>query len=181
MTDAWEYNEELDTPKSYSAFCLYRDLGPTRSMLQAYKLYKAHQKRPRSVVDGTFKRWSVDGKWDDRSLAWDLAQEKERRSKVSEEVRSAYEKRLEAIRSTAETIALERLQASRIISKIAVREAKKIDSLPSDEFKQKNMAELVAIANLLKLDATSVEAALKIADEALGISDLIEQYSGNKK
>jgi len=38
----WEFNNDLDTAKSYQGFTCYRDLGPTRSLESAYQVYK-HQ------------------------------------------------------------------------------------------------------------------------------------------
>jgi hypothetical protein len=37
MPESWDAPEEGETAATYRAFCVYRDLGPARSVLAAWK------------------------------------------------------------------------------------------------------------------------------------------------
>lgn len=58
-----------ETSKAYTAFCAYRDLGPRRSLLEAYR---ATYDRPRATtLPGHFTNWSTKYSWVERVRAWD--------------------------------------------------------------------------------------------------------------
>ncbi len=66
MPELWE-RLESDTPKSYEAFCVYRDMGASRSLDKAWKQHKNSIKNtPRY-----FAQWSIDHNWQERVQAWD--------------------------------------------------------------------------------------------------------------
>jgi hypothetical protein len=63
---AWELRDD-ETPKSYAAFCIYRDLGPDRSVAKALE---ADGKTVGSR--GYWEAWCSKYDWVDRAAAYDL-------------------------------------------------------------------------------------------------------------
>ena len=177
----WEFDKDLDTAKSYQGFTCYRDLGPTRSLDAAFALYR-HQ-TSRKTVGGYFLDWSRKGAWVDRALAFDLENDRIRLEGIQGEAHREHERRLEEVRSVAEAIALARLQTS-LRSALLVGDT--ISSL-QDECKIGNrfiMSEaqssrLLLLVSIQNKDASTIDASLKLADEALGIQLLQDKMSGN--
>ena len=175
----WDFNKDIDTPKSYQGFTCYRDLGPTRSLEAAYQVYKP-QNSPKTVP-GFFKVWARTGQWVDRAHSFDLESDRIRLEGIQGEARREHEQRLEEVRSVAEAIALARLQTS-LRSALLVRDT--ISSL-QDECKVGNRfvmdevqaSRLLLLVSIQNKDASTIEASLKLADESLAISALIEQLS----
>jgi len=181
MANSWEFDKNLDTPKSYQGFAFYRDLGPKRSLADACALYANHAVR--RTASGHFAKWSTAGNWVDRSLAFDASIDRTRLDDLSIEGRIKHEQRLEEVRSVAEAIALARLQTS-LRSALLVRDT--ISSL-QDECKIGNRfvmndvqsSRLLLLVSIQNKDASTIEASLKLADEALGIQLLQDKMSGN--
>lgn len=68
----WEYNPQLDiTIKRFQAFSHYRGLGPQRSLVAAFFLYKGEAQGRAKTAPQYFKTWSSVGKWVSRAEAWD--------------------------------------------------------------------------------------------------------------
>lgn len=70
----WDYDPIYDTPKSYTAFCIYRDLGPSRTLQRTWELYEETVlNRPGGTKTRTssIDRWSTAGKWAERAAAYD--------------------------------------------------------------------------------------------------------------
>lgn len=181
MANSWEFDKNLDTAKSYQAFAFYRDLGPTRSVAAAFALY-----RPQTITkaaSGHFNNWSTTGNWVDRAVAFDAETDRTRLEDLSLEGRLKHEQRLEEVRSVAEAIALARLQTS-LRSALLVRDT--ISAL-QDECKTGNRfvmndaqsSRLLLLVSIQNKDASTIEATLKLADEALGIQLLQDKMSGN--
>lgn len=181
MANSWEFDEDLDTAKSFQGFSFYRDLGPTRSLDAAFTLYR--QQKSNKTASGFFNNWSTSGHWVDRALAFDIENDRTRREDLSIDGRLKHEQRLEEVRSVAEAIALARLQTS-LRSALLVRDT--ISSL-QDECKVGNRfvmndvqsARLLLLVSIQNKDASTIEASLKLADEALGIQLLQDKMSGN--
>lgn len=59
---------------AYAAFCIYRDLGPDRSLDAAWQKRNAELGglRPSLNCPGYWQRWSVQWKWVDRAREFDL-------------------------------------------------------------------------------------------------------------
>lgn len=67
MSELWERQPD-ENPKPFEAFCVYRDLGPGRSLAQvAEKLSKSEQ---------LIRRWSSAYEWVKRAAAWDGEQDR---------------------------------------------------------------------------------------------------------
>ena len=68
----WERQPE-DTPKSWAAFCIYRDLGADRSIDKAYRI-SVLRKSPESTPGEANKRWKIwssECNWVARTAAYD--------------------------------------------------------------------------------------------------------------
>lgn len=73
----WERQTE-ETAKPFEAFCVYRDLGPGRSLGQvAEKLGKS---------ETLIARWSTAYEWVKRAVAWDSEQDRIVRKKQLDEI-----------------------------------------------------------------------------------------------
>ena len=180
----WEFNKDLDTAKSFQGFAFYRDLGPTRSLDAAFALYR-HQ-TSRKTVGGYFLDWSRKGAWVDRVLKFDLESDRIRLEGIQGEARIEHERRLEQVRSIAETLAITRLSTSlrtaeivrdtiaRLYDDCAVmtdKQTRHVITAAQVEF-------LAALVGIQSRDSGSIEASLNLAQEALGIQELQDRLKG---
>src|SRR5260370_12112867 len=63
----WEQQPE-ETPRAYGAFCVYRDLGPRRTLAAAAAaFFERTGDAPERQVD----KWSSAHRWVERAAAWD--------------------------------------------------------------------------------------------------------------
>lgn len=67
-----------ETHAAYEAFCVYRDLGSTRSLAKV--AHATGRKTPRSL-----ERWSPRHRWCERAAAWDAEQERLRQAEFAAE------------------------------------------------------------------------------------------------
>jgi hypothetical protein len=68
----WEYNPKIDiTIKRHQAFSHYRGLGPQRSLVVAFSLYKGEPQNGAKVAPKYFRKWSSDSSWVSRAESWD--------------------------------------------------------------------------------------------------------------
>lgn len=79
----WE-RQPFDTPKSWAAFTVYRDLGPGRSLVRT----AASLERNPAVV----RDWSRHNRWVERVAAWDAEQDRLRRLALLEETQKMAER-----------------------------------------------------------------------------------------
>ena len=180
----WDFNKDIDTPKSYQGFCCYRDLGPTRSLEGAYQVYK-HQGGMKTVP-GYFREWCQKAQWVNRAHAFDLESDRIRLEKKQGEARIEHERRLEQVRSIAETLAITRLSTSlrtaeivrdtiaRLYDDCAVmtdKQTRHVMTAAQVEF-------LAALVGIQSRDSGSIEASLNLAQEALGIQELQDRLKG---
>jgi hypothetical protein len=73
MPEPWRRIKNKESSKAYEAFCVYRDLGVTRSLNQV--VHKCGKSR--SLLD----RWSSKYRWVERAAAYDEYLEEERRKR----------------------------------------------------------------------------------------------------
>ena len=179
----WEFNSDLDTAKSYQGFAFYRDLGPTRSLDAAFALHR-HQ-TSRKTASGYFNKWSTTGNWVDRVLKFDLESDRIRLEGIQGEARREHEQRLEEVRSIAETLAITRLSTSLRTAEI-VRDtiARLYDDCAVMTDKQTRyvitaaqVEFLAALVGIQSRDSGSIEASLNLAQEALGVRELMEKLT----
>lgn len=78
---------ENETPKAYAGFCIYRDMGTSRSLDAAYRLAKAAEgSRKGGKRAATYwNKWSTTFHWTSRAAAYDDYQEKLRREATQHE------------------------------------------------------------------------------------------------
>jgi hypothetical protein len=75
MTDTqapWEQDAGTESARAYAAFCVYRDLSSSRSLLKAwqqYRLQKGYEQA--TAVPGAWVKWASAHQWHRRALAYD--------------------------------------------------------------------------------------------------------------
>ena len=77
MAELWE-RQENETAKPFEAFCIYRDLGPGRSLSQVAKSL--------GKSDTLMSRWSSEYDWVKRAAAWDNEQDRIARQEQIKEI-----------------------------------------------------------------------------------------------
>ena len=170
-----EFDKNLDTAKSYQGFTCYRDLGPTRTLEGAYQVYR-HQKGIKTVP-GFFREWCQKGQWVNRAHAFDLESDRIRQSDLSSEARKTHEQRIEQIRSTAESLAITQLETSLTVALLVQDAVERLkarwESGEGEDVQNANL--LLILASIKSKDSATVENSLKLADEALGLGDLLDR------
>jgi hypothetical protein len=89
----WEQQPE-ETPRAYTAFCVFRDLGPRRTLAAAAAAY---YQRTAASLERQVDKWSSAFRWVERAAAWDrhldaegrAAQEAARKEMAERHVREA--------------------------------------------------------------------------------------------
>lgn len=89
----WE-RQPYDTPKSWTAFVTYRDLGDSRTLAKAAEQLGRHRQ---TVAD-----WSRLHRWQNRVAAWDAEQDRIKREAQMKEVQAM------AVRQARDLVALQR-------------------------------------------------------------------------
>lgn len=176
----WEFNKDLDTAKSFQAFTCYRDLGPMRSLEDAYQVYSERQGSIKRV-SGRFSDWSSKGQWVKRALAFDLENDRIWLEGKRIHDREDHDRRIEEIRALTEGLSIARLASSlraavlvrdtiATLQERCTRDGKAILSREDADF-------LLTLVSIQSKDASTIETSLKLADESLAISALIEQLA----
>jgi hypothetical protein len=181
----WEFNKDLDTAKSYQGFTCYRDLGPGRSLEDAYQVYK-HQDRIKAVP-GFFREWSWKGEWVIRVLAFDLENDRVRLEAMRLERTEDHDRRIESVRATIEAVAMNHLVASAIVAKMVRSAMEQLeadtkrmgpDNKVSYDLSDDHIARLKLLIECRAKDAPTIAPALDQIDQALGIRQLQEKLAG---
>jgi hypothetical protein len=142
MTPApWEHLPG-ESAKAYAAFCLYRDLGPHRSLDETSRQYHAQPasdedrqpRRPKRRASGLVRRWAERWDWSGRALAWDHEVEQGKQKK-----------QLEAIAEMAERHAREAM----LLQNKAVERLRQL--LPGELSPQDTLRYLIEAAKLERL------------------------------
>jgi hypothetical protein len=183
MLPPWEFNADLDTPKSYQGFCAYRDLGPMRSLEGAYQVYR-HQDGIKTVP-GFFREWSWKGQWVDRVHAFDLEHDRIRLEKMQGEARSDHESRIERIRAMVEGMAIIRLSTSLrtaeivrdTIARLYDDSAVKVEEQTRHVLNHEQAEFLATLISIQAKDSGTIESSLKLADEALNIQGVMDKLN----
>ena len=89
----WE-QQPGETPRAYAAFCVFRDLGPRRTLAAAAAAY---YQRTADSLERQVDKWSSAFRWVERAAAWDrhldaqgrAAQETARKEMAERHVREA--------------------------------------------------------------------------------------------
>jgi hypothetical protein len=89
-----------ESAKAYAAFCLFRDLGPRRSIDEASRLYHARKAQDGGVAktsrtqraSGLIRQWAERWNWFARAAAWDEEIERAKKRKQVEAVEEMAER-----------------------------------------------------------------------------------------
>jgi hypothetical protein len=84
-----------ESARAFQAFCIYRDLGPQRSLDRARERFCADQGKDRQSRrrPGNWSLWSAKFNWVERAEEYDDSVEEERREAASEQRRQLHEVR----------------------------------------------------------------------------------------
>lgn len=165
----WD-RREGETPKAFRAFCIYRELGPSRSLAAAYHRYRlerdggeAGEKQGTDLpkAPSYFELWCSKHEWVRRTEAWDAHVDREARDRAADEyvdwLRDFQRRRMETARRLQKGV---QRGCELLLERLETLEASEIE--PGDL--NKHLRALVA------LDSHAAES----EQEALGISRIIE-------
>lgn len=165
MTDKPIYEKlESETQKAYEAFCVYRDMGISRS------LERVIQEGGRSST--IVQKWSSLHNWVERVNAYDLVQEAIARQILEEENREAYRQKLRKYRQENEDIG-NAFRATGVAMLKEVREFAK--NLKASDIKVNN------IANVVRSIETCMTMGDRFLSESLGVEKLLQQMAEDEK
>lgn len=125
--EPWERREN-ETSKAYEAFCVYRDMGPDRSMrATAERLGKSQ---------GLMEGWSAKHEWVNRASLWDDEQDR-----IEREI---------AQREQAKAIKDMRKRHADIANAMLIKSAKALTRIPEDEISARDISRMVDVASKLE-------------------------------
>lgn len=123
MAQPWELMEG-ETAKPFEAFCIYRDLGPGRSMSQVAKQLGKSQ--------ALMERWSTTYDWVKRATAWDAEQDRiARQAQVDEIIKM-------------------RKRHAKLACDMLTKAAEALEVLPKSEIKAADLSRMVDVASKLE-------------------------------
>jgi hypothetical protein len=76
MLQPWE-QQQGESSKAFAAFCVYRDLGRNRSVVEAFRQQTG--KPGAKQASGRWNRWAKAWHWAERAQAWDGEQDRVKR------------------------------------------------------------------------------------------------------
>jgi hypothetical protein len=94
--DKWD-KQKSEPPRGYAVFCVYRDLGPRRSLRAACRKFYGADFSPGKYR--TAQEWSRHWDWVDRGHAWDAHVEREARFAQVDAVREMNRRYITAARA----------------------------------------------------------------------------------
>lgn len=90
MDEPWKrLKAKGETSQAYGAFCVYRDLGPRRSIAKACR---EHHPEPSAAKLRQMETWSARFDWVERCAAWDDEQDRVRRESQLKHIRDMSER-----------------------------------------------------------------------------------------
>ena len=155
-----------ESPRAWRGYLCYQDLGPLRTIAQAYAQYSGNLENP-SRPSSSFIKWKSQFGWDARVKAWDALEQAAARERQRAIDDAAYQTELEQFRQT-------QLTAGRIGVKTAIM--LKQDLLKFVEKKPAiiSWTDALAVARIL---ATLEAAAAEQWAKSLHIDRLLEQMN----
>lgn len=156
--------QEGESGQAYAAFCLYRDLGPSRSMDAAY--LKGREKAgkggnsggQKKAVPGQWWRWSAEHEWKRRAESFDQEREREERETAAELRRLE----VETYRAAVVENARRRAEAADAMLQKAMNRLAEVDV---------SKIPVTALPNFLKAATSVWVMATQMEGIALGLSD----------
>jgi hypothetical protein len=89
--DPWE-RLPGETARAFAAFVLYRDAGPTRSLVGAYRTSAGRPEVVGKALPGYWREWARANQWQERAAAWDREQDRLARRRQVDAVRQMNER-----------------------------------------------------------------------------------------
>ncbi|MHC5915101.1 MAG: hypothetical protein ACYTXE_29840 [Nostoc sp.] len=158
--EVWGYRHEWDTPKSFNAFCLYRDFGVNRSIETTASTLR------KSV--GLIQRWSIRGNWVERAEAFDVAQEEIARDVATKLHIQNHLSSLEKYRSFCANLGWANLELAADCLDISKKALQQFRDDPSIKLKP------FEVKALSSAGVSSAEIGQKLLSEALAVEKLLE-------
>jgi hypothetical protein len=155
----WDYDSDLDTPKSYQAFCIYRDLGVDRSLKATSRAIS----KSYPVISG----WSKSGNWYDRAIAFDIDSEQINRDLERKTEINDHRNKLVRFRTFCEKLGWESLEVAADCLEVSRNALKLYKDMPYEKLKP---FEIKALANA---GTSSAEIGQKLLVEALAVDKLL--------
>ncbi|AFY45462.1 hypothetical protein [Nostoc sp. PCC 7107] len=155
----WEYQKGIDTPKSWEAFCVYRDMGVNRTLMGVSRVLK---KRIELI-----SRWSKKGNWGDRVLGYDLENEKIKREVNERERLVQHRNKIIQYREAIEDLGWIQLDVASKCLDICNRALKKYQS----EDKELKPIDVKALSSA---GVSVAEIGSRLLAESLGINKLLD-------
>jgi hypothetical protein len=155
--EPWQ-RQDAETARAYAAFLRYRDMGPGRTLADAYR--QASGKGKASAPSGQWTGWYAAHRWRERAEAWDahlaiLAQ----REREQEHLRQ-----LDAYRARQRRLARRNAEAALLLLKRAVE---RLNTLATEELTPALLPAFVRAAAAVAEQATNAEA------QALAVAELL--------
>lgn len=119
----WEM-QPSDTPKSWEAFQVYRDLGKSRSL----KKVAEELKKSETIIG----RWSGQHNWQERIAAWEAEQDRLIRIELTKDIGAMRKKHADLAHS------------------MLVKAARALKAIPDNEIKASDVSRMVEIATKLE-------------------------------
>lgn len=123
MAEPWEM-QPTDTPKSWEAFQIYRDLGKNRSLKKV-----AEQLKKSETIIG---RWSGKHNWIERIAAWEAEQDRLIREELMKDIGTMRKRHVD------------------IANAMLIKAARALQKMPDDEIKAADISRMVDIATKLE-------------------------------
>lgn len=159
---AWERRDGESTV-AFTAFTIFRDLGPSRSLLKAYNAHrKAKEKRSVHRASGQWNQWAVYHKWRDRAEAYDAHLEREARKDRERE----HSERMQQHRDRQRELAIQTIDASIELLKKA---SEKLAKLSAKDIPPQSLPQFFRAAAAVAQAGTNSEAQALAIDQLLGV------------
>lgn len=164
----WD-RQEGETPKAYTAFCAYRDMGTERS-LEKYARTLGGKWQETGRIPSHVGAWSSRYSWPARAAAWDEHLDRERRAVVVESERGrALREHLETTRKMSR----EMLETGAAMLALARRSLKAYSQLPAESVQP------TEASSLGRTGVALIQTGLDAEAHALGVETAIEGVAAN--
>jgi hypothetical protein len=155
---------ESETQKAYEAFCIYRDMGLSRSIERV--------RQQLGVAATRLEKWSCTHDWVKRADAYDTDQEAIARQILEEENREAYREKLRKYRQENEEIG----NALRATAVIVLKKFRTFaNDLDPKDIKPSNSA------NIVRAIDTCLTQGDRLLSDSLAIEKLLQQMSSDEE
>jgi hypothetical protein len=161
-TESWE-KRAGESSRAYAAFCVYRDLGPGRTLTAAYRQASGREK---AVPPGQWTGWYQDQEWRRRADEYDAKIEADTRR----ERERAHLAAIRDYRARQRALAQATLKASMALLEKA---SKRLKQIAPDEIETRHLG------NLYRAAAATANAASEAEGIALALDDLLDSLDAD--